>query len=40
MFVTLYVIPFIRVPHNVKVAAFIIMFLGGHFISNAVSLLK
>ncbi len=40
MFVTLYVIPFIRVPHNVKVAAFIIMFLGGHFISNAVSPFK
>lgn len=40
MFVTLYVIPFIKVPHTVKVAVFIILFLGGHFISNAVSPFK
>jgi len=34
MFVTLYLIPYINIPHGVKVAVFIIMFLGGHLIHN------
>lgn len=35
MFVTLYLIPYIHIPQSVKVAAFVIMFLGAEIIYNA-----
>lgn len=34
MFVSLYMIPFIKIGHSLKVALFVIMFLGGHFLTN------
>lgn len=40
MFVVLYMLPFVRVPHGVKTAVFVIMLLGGHLLSNAVMPLK
>lgn len=40
MFVFLYMIPFINIPHGVKVAMFAAMLLGGHLLSNTVMPLK
>ena len=40
MFVFLYMIPFINIPHGVKVAVFAAMLLGGHLLSNTVMPLK
>lgn len=40
LFVLLYMVPYINVSHGVKTALFMLMFLGGHFISNAVSPFK
>ncbi|MBQ8510338.1 MAG: MFS transporter [Clostridia bacterium] len=37
MYVSLYMIPIIEVPGSVKVACFVVMFLGGHIIANIVS---
>lgn len=40
MFVTLYLIPYVNVPQGVKVALFVIMFLGGHLIANSATPFK